>query len=110
MNYSLAIFYADVLSAPAGTYYVRTSAEKESHCQLEIDLFVDDLVVHQPIGPWQKIAPLRILSFDIECVTESGKGFPVPEKDSVIQIASVLKAQGQGCYNRKNYVSGYLPF
>lgn len=31
---------------------------------------------------------------DIECVTETGRGFPTPEKDKVIQIASVLTQQG----------------
>ena len=41
--------------------------EKESHCQLEVDIVYDRLIGHQPEGKWNKLAPLRILSFDIEC-------------------------------------------
>ena len=38
-----------------------------------------------------KIAPLVILSFDIECVsTSKSGGFPTPENDPIIMIASVL--------------------
>jgi DNA polymerase delta subunit 1 len=39
-------------------------------------------------GEFQKIAPLRILSFDIECISEKGK-FPTAENDSIIQIANL---------------------
>lgn len=45
----------------------RSQAGKESHCQLEVDIVYDRLVAHQPGGKWNKLAPLRILSFDIEC-------------------------------------------
>ena len=46
------------------------------------------------LGEWQKIAPIRILSFDIEC--EGRKGiFPEPEKDPVIQIANMVIRQGE---------------
>jgi hypothetical protein len=39
-----------------------------SNCQLEADIVYDDLVVHGTNEPaWMKLAPLRILSFDIEC-------------------------------------------
>ncbi len=41
--------------------------EKESHCQLEVDIVYDRLLGHAPEGKWSKLAPLRILSFDIEC-------------------------------------------
>lgn len=41
-----------------------------------------------------KIAPLRFLSFDIESRSDSGK-FPVPERDSVIQIANICKYLGK---------------
>ena len=40
------------------------------------------------------MAPLRILSFDIECAGRKGI-FPEPDKDPVIQIASVVKVQGK---------------
>jgi hypothetical protein len=39
-----------------------------STCQLEADIVYDDMVVHQPNeAAWLKLAPMRILSFDIEC-------------------------------------------
>jgi DNA polymerase delta subunit 1 len=34
-------------------------------------------------GKYSKIAPLRILSFDIECAAKAGK-FPTPKTDPVI--------------------------
>lgn len=40
------------------------------------------------------MAPLRILSFDIECAGRKGI-FPEPNVDPVIQIASVVKVQGK---------------
>ena len=45
-------------------------------------------------GDWQKIAPLRILSFDIECAARKGV-FPEADKDRVIQIANVVVRQGE---------------
>ena len=41
-------------------------------------------------GEYSKIAPLRILSFDIECSAEAGR-FPTPNTDPVIQIANIVK-------------------
>ena len=43
-------------------------------------------------GEWQKIAPLRVLSFDIECAGRKGI-FPEAEKDQVIQIANMVVVQ-----------------
>uniref|UniRef100_A0A8C1XUW2 DNA polymerase n=1 Tax=Cyprinus carpio TaxID=7962 RepID=A0A8C1XUW2_CYPCA len=43
---------------------------------------------------WQRIAPLRVLSFDIECAGRKGV-FPEPEIDPVIQIASMVQRQGE---------------
>ena len=37
-----------------------------------------------------QVAPLRILSFDIECAGRKGI-FPEPEKDPVIQIANMVR-------------------
>lgn len=45
-------------------------------------------------GDWDKIAPLRILSFDIECAGRKGI-FPEAEKDPVIQIANMVLNQGE---------------
>jgi DNA polymerase delta subunit 1 len=53
----------------------------------------DDLISHAPDGEWSKLAPLRILSFDIECAGRKGI-FPEAEKDPVIQIANMVTRQG----------------
>lgn len=64
--------------------------QRVSSCQIEIDLFYSDLEVLGSSGKWASLPPVRVLSFDIECITESGVGFPEPQKDSVIQISSVV--------------------
>jgi DNA polymerase delta subunit 1 len=61
--------------------------------QVEVDLVYDSLKSHAPDGAWQRIAPLRILSFDIECMGRKGC-FPDADVDPVIQIASVCTVQG----------------
>lgn len=52
-----------------------------------------DLISHAAEGDWSGIAPLRILSFDIECAGRKGI-FPEPDKDPVIQIANMVTRQG----------------
>ncbi|XP_052020135.1 DNA polymerase delta catalytic subunit isoform X1 [Apodemus sylvaticus] len=74
------------LELPAGKYVRR--AEKATLCQLEVDVLWSDVISHQPEGQWQRIAPLRVLSFDIECAGRKGI-FPEPERDPVIQICSL---------------------
>ncbi|KAG3256569.1 DNA polymerase delta catalytic subunit isoform X1 [Ictidomys tridecemlineatus] len=75
------------LELPAGKYLLRPE-EKVTLCQLEADVLWSDVVSHPPEGPWQRIAPLRVLSFDIECAGRKGI-FPEPERDPVIQICSL---------------------
>merc|ERR1719468_990200 len=65
-----------------------------SRCQLEIDVDCKDIISHPAEGEYINIAPLRILSFDIECAGRKGI-FPEPEKDSVIQIANMVIRQGE---------------
>ena len=43
-----------------------------SKCQIELDIYWEDIVSHAAEGEWQKIAPVRILSFDIECAARKG--------------------------------------
>lgn len=62
--------------------------------QIEADISYDDLLARKSEGEWNKIAPLRILSFDIECQGRKGH-FPEAEKDPVIQIANVVSVYGQ---------------
>jgi DNA polymerase delta subunit 1 len=53
-----------------------------------------NLISHAPEGEWSKIAPLRILSFDIECAGRKGI-FPEAKIDPVIQIANMVTIQGE---------------
>lgn len=53
----------------------------------------DTFVSHAPDGEWSTVAPLRILSFDIECAGRKGI-FPEAETDPVIQIANMVTRQG----------------
>lgn len=68
--------------------------KRESRAQIEVDIQWHELVSHAPENEWLKVAPIRILSFDIECAGRPGI-FPEPLVDPVIQIASVLSVQGE---------------
>ncbi|GAA5907898.1 DNA-directed DNA polymerase delta POL3 [Sporobolomyces salmoneus] len=65
-----------------------------SNCQYEIECDHTAITSHAAEGDWSKIAPLRILSFDIECAGRKGI-FPEPEIDPVIQIANMVTRQGE---------------
>jgi DNA polymerase delta subunit 1 len=82
------------IEVPAGKYKLRTEKSKRSSCQIEIDMRYDAFISHPPEGPWSKIAPLRILSFDIECAGRKGI-FPEANIDPVIQIANMVTRQGE---------------
>lgn len=58
-----------------------------------MDVTYNDVIAHKSEGEWNKIAPLRILSFDIECQGRKGY-FPEAEHDPVIQIANALTEYG----------------
>ena len=70
----------------------------------------DDIVPRKPEGDWNKIAPLRILSLDIECQGRKGH-FPEAEKDPVIQIANTLTVYGESKPTVQNVftLKGCLP-
>ncbi|XP_044137559.1 DNA polymerase delta catalytic subunit [Bufo gargarizans] len=92
------------IELPAGKYRIRKEPhggsvsdddpKKMSLVQLEVDVSWVDLISHPAEGDWQKIAPLRVLSFDIECAGRRGV-FPEPDKDPVIQIANMVLRQGE---------------
>lgn len=65
------------LRIPKGTYHIRSNQDKVTTAQIEIDI-QDYTKIHcLPYeGDYSKIAPLRILSFDIECSAEKGR-FPL---------------------------------
>ncbi|XP_051174755.1 DNA polymerase delta catalytic subunit isoform X2 [Leptopilina boulardi] len=65
-----------------------------SRCQMEVDVAWDAFIAHAPEGEWSKVAPFRILSFDIECAGRKGI-FPEPNHDPVIQIANMVIRQGE---------------
>lgn len=92
------------IELPAGKYRLREEVShgdiskdnpgKVSLSQIEVDISWTDFISHPAEGEWQKIAPLRVLSFDIECAGRKGI-FPEPEKDPVIQIANMVLRQGE---------------
>ncbi|KAL4883407.1 DNA polymerase family B-domain-containing protein [Aspergillus karnatakaensis] len=82
------------VEAPAGKYHLCAPEEKISTCQIEARIDYRDLIAHNPVGEWAKMAPLRILSFDIECAGRKGI-FPEPDHDPVIQIANVVTRYGE---------------
>ncbi|KAK4157215.1 DNA polymerase family B-domain-containing protein [Chaetomidium leptoderma] len=79
------------VEAPAGRYGL--VSDRQSNCQIEAQISYRDLIAHKPVGEWSKMAPLRILSFDIECAGRKGI-FPEPHHDSVIQIANAVTKYG----------------
>ena len=82
------------LELPKGAYSVRSGTSKLSYAQIEVDVRFDSVISHPSEGPFMELAPLRILSIDIECAGRKGH-FPEADKDPVIQIANVLTVQGE---------------
>jgi DNA polymerase delta subunit 1 len=56
-----------------------------------------DLISHAPDGEYSKIAPMRVLSFDIECAGRKGI-FPEANIDPVIQIAAMVTRHGTSSF------------
>ncbi|KAI9635703.1 putative delta DNA polymerase [Dioszegia hungarica] len=77
-----------------GKYTEMQGSEKKSLCQIEVSCHYKDLISHAPEEEWAKIAPLRIMSFDIECAGRKGI-FPEAQIDPVIQIATMVTRQGE---------------
>jgi DNA polymerase delta subunit 1 len=73
-------------------YNVR-QADCRSWCRLEIELGEGAVHAIPAEGTWAKLAPLRVLSFDIEC--DCKEGFPQDSRDSVITIACSCKEEGR---------------
>ena len=67
---------------PAGKYRIRDQENANvndprhppltSRCQIELDVSWEEMIAHTPEGDWSKIAPFRILSYDIECAGRKG--------------------------------------
>ena len=75
-------------------YRLIAAHEQQSNCQIEASVHYQDLKAHSNDGEWAKMAPLRVLSFDIECAGRKGI-FPDPNVDPVIQIANVVTRYGE---------------
>jgi DNA polymerase delta subunit 1 len=75
-------------------YHVMPQRDRQSNCQIEAYCHYRDLIAHGHEGEWSKMAPMRILSFDIECAGRKGV-FPEPNQDPVIQIANVVTRYGE---------------
>jgi DNA polymerase delta subunit 1 len=82
------------VECPAASYKLIPEHQKQSSCQIEAEITYTHLVSHEPKGEWSKMAPLRILSFDIECAGRKGI-FPEANMDPVIQIANVVTRYGE---------------
>jgi DNA polymerase delta subunit 1 len=82
------------VEVPPSKYHLIPQYEQQSNCQIEAHCHYRDLVSLGHDGEWAKMAPLRILSFDIECAGRKGI-FPEPNVDPVIQIANVVTRYGE---------------
>lgn len=82
------------ITLPKGKYTLVDPNLKVSTCQIECSVDYRDLISHPSEGEWLKMAPLRILSFDIECAGRKGI-FPEAQQDPVIQIANVVLKYGE---------------
>jgi len=81
--------------------YINIQFNKESYCDIEIQ------VDWRHLSPITKLtnAPLRIMSFDIECYSSDG-GFPQARRgnDKIIQIGSTYTYLGESTPYRKHIV------
>ncbi|KAH3762960.1 DNA polymerase delta catalytic subunit [Pelomyxa schiedti] len=77
----------------AGHWDILPPDMRTSHCQIEAFCSVEDIKNLGFDNEWAKVAPLRILSFDIECAGRKGL-FPDAAHDPVIQIANMITLQG----------------
>ncbi|KAJ1674834.1 DNA-directed DNA polymerase delta, partial [Spiromyces aspiralis] len=83
---------ANWIELPAGKYRYRERAATRAQIEVEVDH--RDIVSYEPLNEWAKVAPLRILSFDIECAGRKGV-FPEANVDPVIQIANMVTIHGE---------------
>lgn len=81
------------LTVPPGKYELKDSGKRTTFAQMEATVHANDIIAHKAEGEWLNTAPLRRLSFDIECAGRKGV-FPEPEFDSVIQIANYVSDHG----------------
>jgi len=86
------------IKLPASKYKVVSGASKASTCQLEVRCDWQDVVPIPTSDESQRggeLAPMRVLSFDIE-VYRKERGFPKAEENPVITICAALSVIGKG--------------
>lgn len=88
--------------AKRGRFVSRPVSLRESRCQVEFDVHYADIEALPLRGEWQSLPPLRMLSFDIECVKMNGQGFPEAQEDPVIQISSIVEEQNRNGKSDQN--------
>jgi len=79
------------IGVPGGKYQVVSPRQHSSHCTLELVTRCDAV---RGIEGMSVIAPLRVLSFDIECCCKEGFPEATRDGDQVIQISNVCYVQG----------------
>ncbi|KAJ9458484.1 DNA polymerase delta catalytic subunit [Diplonema papillatum] len=84
---------ANWVTCPKGSYMPHFGEQKKTTSQIELTIPYTKLLARPAEDEWMRIAPLRILSFDIECQGRPGK-FPEAEHDPVIQIAASVRVLG----------------
>lgn len=89
------------VQVPATYYSTVNQNFRVTNCQFEFVCNYKNLTSHNPIGSWSSIAPIRILSFDIECAGRKGI-FPDPLHDPVITIGCSLKILGNSSFLYKS--------
>jgi DNA polymerase delta subunit 1 len=82
------------VEVPAGKYELLPPNLVVSTCQIEAQVHYKHLIAHSTEGEFAKMAPLRVLSFDIECAGRKGI-FPEAQHDPIIQIANVVTRYGE---------------
>ncbi|KIM43285.1 hypothetical protein M413DRAFT_444100 [Hebeloma cylindrosporum] len=85
------------LKIPPGKYEIVAPERMVSCCQLEVAVKVENLLLCSTVDNREKYAPLRILSFDIECdvpISDDNR-FSDPRCNSIIQIGNMVSQYGQ---------------
>ena len=86
---------ASWVGLPKGKYLETHPEKREANTTLEYSISYENLVAYAVDDEqWAHLAPLRILSFDIECAGRPGR-FPDPKQDPVIQISNYIQVHGE---------------
>ena len=98
------------LELPAGAYARRPAHECTTTCQLELDVVYSDVISHKPEGKWSKLAPLRVLSFDIECQVRAAPAgvFLFARRKWAAKQQQFRLVAGYWCCNRRDRLADLI--